>query len=148
VVAAPSAPVKPKPPVVKREERKPLAPRTTAPPRSEQAAPAIAAPRAGVAVLASEMANWRGLVAAHLRRYQQYPPGARARHEEGAVSMNFAVDRNGHVLSRHIVHGSGFADLDAEVLAMIERAQPLPAFPPSMTQSRADLTVPVRFSLR
>jgi protein TonB len=33
-------------------------------------------------------------------------------------------------------------------MAMIERAQPLPAFPPSMTQTKLDLTIPIRFSLR
>ena len=38
-------------------------------------------------------------------------------------------------------------DLDAEASAMIERAQPLPPFPDSMTQDQLDLTVPVRFSL-
>jgi hypothetical protein len=31
---------------------------------------------------------------------------------------------------------------------MILRAEPLPAFPPSMPQPRMDLTVPIRFSLR
>ena len=60
----------------------------------------------------------------------------------------FTIDRNGHVLSRHIVNGSGYADLDAEVLALVERAQPMPAFPASMTEAQLDLTVPIRFSLR
>jgi protein TonB len=62
--------------------------------------------------------------------------------------LAFSVDRDGHVVSRHIVKGSGFSDLDAEVLALIERAQPLPAFPPSMTEHELNLTVPIRFSLR
>jgi hypothetical protein len=31
---------------------------------------------------------------------------------------------------------------------MIERAQPLPAFPHSMTAAELSLTVPIRFSLR
>ena len=35
-----------------------------------------------------------------------------------------------------------------EVLALVERAQPLPAFPPSMAEDHLDLTVPIRFSLR
>jgi len=58
------------------------------------------------------------------------------------------MDRNGRVLSRHIEGSSGSAALDHEVLAMIERAQPLPAFPPSMPQTRMTLVVPIRFSLR
>jgi periplasmic protein TonB len=39
-------------------------------------------------------------------------------------------------------------DLDKEVVSMIERAQPLPPFPPSMPEDKLDLTVPIRFSLR
>jgi len=34
------------------------------------------------------------------------------------------------------------------VMAMIMRAEPLPAFPASMSQPQLDLTVPIRFSLR
>jgi hypothetical protein len=30
---------------------------------------------------------------------------------------------------------------------MVERAQPLPAFPASMTEARLDLTVPIFFAL-
>jgi periplasmic protein TonB len=52
------------------------------------------------------------------------------------------------VLTRRIVRSSGHADLDQEVMEMIVRAQPLPAFPASMTQPTLDLTVPIRFSLR
>ena len=31
---------------------------------------------------------------------------------------------------------------------MIERAQPLPPFPTTMTEDKLDLTVPIRFSLK
>jgi len=34
------------------------------------------------------------------------------------------------------------------VMTMIERAEPLPAFPASMKQPQLDLTIPIRFSLR
>ena len=63
-------------------------------------------------------------------------------------ALDLHIDRNGHVLSQRIAKGSGFADLDAEVLALVQRAQPMPAFPPAMTEERLDLTVPIRFSLR
>ena len=82
-----------------------------------------------------------------MQRFKSYPSGARARNEQGVVKLTFTVDRDGHVLSRQIVAGSGYPDLDAEVLTMVERAQPLPAFPASMTQAQQDFTVPIRFSL-
>ena len=92
--------------------------------------------------------SWTTLLFKQLQRFKSYPGGARARNEQGVVMLTFTVDRDGHVLSRQIVTGSGYADLDAEVLTMIERAQPLPAFPASMTQAQQDFTVPIRFSLR
>jgi protein TonB len=92
--------------------------------------------------------SWQTLLFKQLQRFKSYPSGARARNEQGVVMLAFTVDRDGHVLSRQIVTGSGYPDLDAEVLTMIERAQPLPAFPASMTQAQQDFSVPIRFSLR
>ena len=62
--------------------------------------------------------------------------------------LRFSIDRNGHVLAHSIARSSGYPDLDEEVMAMIMRAEPLPAFPASMAQAQLDLTVPIRFSLR
>lgn len=91
--------------------------------------------------------SWQTLLFKQLQRFKSYPSGARARNEQGVVKLSFTVDRDGHVLSRQIVTGSGYPDLDAEVLTMLERAQPLPAFPASMTQAQQDFSVPIRFSL-
>jgi protein TonB len=92
--------------------------------------------------------SWTTLLFKQLQRFKNYPSGARARNEQGVVMLSFTVDRNGHVLSRQILAGSGYPDLDAEVLTMLERAQPLPAFPASMAQTQQDFSVPIRFSLR
>jgi protein TonB len=64
------------------------------------------------------------------------------------VTLNFRVNRDGRVLAREIVRSSGHPELDKEVISMIERAQPLPPFPPSMPEDQLALTVPIRFSLR
>jgi periplasmic protein TonB len=92
--------------------------------------------------------SWQSLLLKHLQEFKSYPREARLHNEQGVVLLAFSIDRDGHVTSRHIVRGSGYADLDAEVLALIERAQPMPAFPPSMTEAQLSLTVPIRFSLR
>jgi periplasmic protein TonB len=118
------------------------------PEKVEQTSPA---PRTTVRAEASSPLidpSWQSLLLKHLQQFKSYPAGARARSEEGVVVLAFSIDRDGHVLSRHIVSGSGHADLDAEVLALVERAQPLPSFPASMGQAQLDLTVPIRFSLR
>jgi protein TonB len=122
----------PKPPQ-KVEEERPPAPRTTA--RVEGGAPRVTP-------------SWQADLVRHLQQYKRYPSGAQGKREQGVVLLGFSVDRNGRVLTRRIVQSSGHADLDQEVMEMIVRAQPLPAFPASMTQPALDLTVPIRFSLR
>jgi protein TonB len=92
--------------------------------------------------------SWQTLLVKQLERFKNYPNAARGRGEQGVVELAFTVDRNGHVLSRRIAASSGHSDLDTEALALVERAQPLPAFPASMKQAQLDLTVPIHFSLR
>ncbi|HUI14130.1 MAG TPA: energy transducer TonB [Xanthobacteraceae bacterium] len=128
-VAAPETP----PPPPKVEEQKP--PTAAMPARSKGGAPHI-------------QPAWETSVVRHLEQYKRYPSAAQERGEEGVVLLGFSVDRNGYVLARRIVRSSGHAALDDEVMAMIERAQPLPPFPTSMMEDKLDLTVPIRFSLR
>jgi protein TonB len=131
------------------EVKRPPAPRTTAPAPAMRQHRVAATPRLGANVPTNTVEpSWRDRLVAHLQRYKRYPGGAQSRHEEGVVLLSFSMDRNGHVIARHVARSSGHSELDAEVMAMIQRAQPLPSFPPSMTQSRLDLTVPIRFSLR
>ncbi|MBN8966279.1 MAG: energy transducer TonB, partial [Rhizobiales bacterium] len=135
---------KPKPKKVER--KKPPAPRTTASPRSEaETAARPAAPNPGSAASRAATASWRDLVVARLQAAKRYPSDAQSRREQGVATVSFSVDRNGRVLSRHLVRSSGSSALDQEVLAMVMRAQPLPSFPAAMTQSVISLSVPIRF---
>jgi periplasmic protein TonB len=92
--------------------------------------------------------SWQATLVRQLQRYKRYPTEAQSRNEQGIVLLSFSLDRSGHVLAHRIARSSGYVDLDNEVMAMIMRADPLPAFPASMPQPRLDLTVPIRFSLR
>ena len=132
-----------------KPEKKPPAPRTTAPPRSPTHTARIpAAPSPGSSNASAFSPSGSHMLFWHLLRYRQYPSSAQSARQEGVVSLTFTMDRNGRVLSRHISRSSGVAALDAEALSMIERAQPLPAFPPSMPESARSFTAPIRFSLR
>jgi protein TonB len=121
-----------KPPEKVVEQPKPPAPRTAA--RVIGGAPRVEP-------------TWASGLVKHLQQYKRYPTDAQSKSEEGTVILGFSVDRTGHVLSRHIVRSSGHADLDEEVMSLVDRAQPLPPFPPTMTQAQLELTVPIRFSL-
>ena len=138
----------PPPEPVKVERKKP-APRTAAAPRSERrTAETPSAPSPGSVNSSAAIASWRDTVVSQLQRAKRYPGGAESRREQGVVTLSFTLSRAGGVLSRGIARSSGNSELDQEVLAMVQRAAPFPAFPASMPQSSVHLVVPVRFSLR
>ena len=62
--------------------------------------------------------------------------------------VRFTMDRQGRVLSAALERSSGHAALDREALALLERAQPLPAPPAETPGERITLTVPVEFFTR
>lgn len=128
-------------------DRKP-APKTTATPRAERRAEHAASRSAGMEAMASVLPSYRQRVAAHLQRYKQYPAELRAAGIRGTSQLTFTVNREGRVLSSRLSGSSGNAGLDAETMAMIRRAQPLPPFPAEITVSSMSFTVPVQFSVR
>jgi protein TonB len=142
------SPVKRK--IVRADAKKPTdappAPRTAASPKAERQAPAASAASSGAS--AAALASYRQMVAAHLQRFKQYPPAAKAAGQRGVARVSFTLSRSGGVLSAGLGGSSGHAALDAETLAMVRRAQPFPAFPADMKQSSMAFSAPVAFDLR
>ena len=139
-VEAPQPPQDTTPEVTLPEEKPPEKVQPTNPSERNTARVEAAAPHID--------ASWMSLMVKQLQRFKSYPSGARARNEEGVAKLDFILDRSGHVVSWRIVTSSGHPDLDAEVATMIARAQPLPAFPASMTQAQEAFSVNINFSLR
>jgi protein TonB len=92
--------------------------------------------------------NYYGRLATWLARHKRYPTQARRLRQEGTVKVTFTILRSGRVVSKRIVQSSGYALLDDEVQAMLERASPLPRIPSSLDRSSLTITLPVAFSLR
>jgi len=92
--------------------------------------------------------DYAATLLAWLEQYKEYPRRARMRRQQGTVLLYFMVDRHGAVLDYRLHESSGYPALDDEVLAMIERAQPLPAMPEDMAREQLELVVPVQFFLR
>ncbi len=97
------------------------------------------------AVSAAMLASWQARLVAHIERFKNFPAAAQRRHEQGVVMMRFSMSREGHVMSTAMVQGSGYADLDTEARAWIERADPMPT-PPG--QGTVEIVLPLHFSLR
>jgi len=132
----PPPPPEPSPAVIEAQQPPPPPP----PPVVEEQQPQQARTKGGAPRVAP---SWLTAVSKRLQQFKRYP--SKAHDELGVVSITFTVDRTGHVLAHEISQSSGHPALDAEVSSMIERAQPLPPFPDSMTQSQIDITVPITF---
>ncbi|RDJ25115.1 TonB family protein [Bosea caraganae] len=149
VVERKPVPPKPKPKLVERrkpvERQKPKMEQAAAPPPSAAAA---AAPSSAIASLGraeatpDEMAAWRGRVSAHISRFarqvQRRVPSV------VIVPIAFSVDRGGQMLVARLARSSGDAELDAAALAILQRANPVPA--PPAGRGTIALTIPVRFT--
>jgi periplasmic protein TonB len=150
LVTLPPPPPRPRPLVRKPPEPQPTP--QVAPAPVQEAPPPVAAapvlPPAPNPVPAEAFARFEALLVTHLERNKRYPRSAQIRREQGTVRLHFIMDRTGKVLSAQVDASSGHQVLDEEVMALIRRAEPLPAFPAEMTQSQLELIVPIRFSLR
>lgn len=94
----------------------------------------------------SEVTAYRQRLESHLARYRVFPSGARSAGREGVVTIYFRMTQEGRVRDAWVEASSGVSDLDAEALAAILRAQPLPALPRSWP-SEIDVSLPVTFRL-
>jgi protein TonB len=92
--------------------------------------------------------TWQGLVLGRLERFKRYPSEARFRRQEGVATVRFTMDRRGRVVSAKLEKSSGFGSLDEEAVALVHRAEPLPAPPPEVQGDPIELVVPVQFFSR
>ena len=84
----------------------------------------------------------------HLDRFKRYPEIARARGSQGEVTVQFMLDRTGHVIAARLVHSSGSSALDEEAISVLKRANPLPAAPDLVAGIIFDLTLPIQFRIK
>jgi protein TonB len=121
----------------------------TAVPTVEGAAQSLrsVAPTQGTGASAvRERVTWQKELAAHLDKFKRYPSDRVMQSAEVVVS--FVLDRVGHVLSTHIVKGSGDASFDEAALAMMQRSDPVPPPPPLIADEGLTFTLPVIFHVR
>jgi TonB family protein len=119
---------------------------TAAPPVSEAPSPVASAPSSQRGV-AEGRDSYLGRLLAQLNRFKHYPAEARKAHIEGVVLLHFVMDGEGHVTKAEIQKSSGRPALDREALALMERAQPLPALPADFPTRTLDAVVPIEFAL-
>jgi protein TonB len=92
--------------------------------------------------------SYLALLHSALERNKDYPRSARQRRQQGRAMLRFSIDRSGKVLRYKIEKSTGYDVLDREVIAMIQRASPLPPMPADMSGDHLEIVVPVPFTLR
>jgi periplasmic protein TonB len=132
------------------QEKAAPVPLTTAPPPVVgPTAAATAAPVPGTSAMPSSLeASWQRALIRHLNRFKRYPESARVRGVQGVVSIEFTIDREGRVVASRVTQSSGSSALDAEALATLRRANPLPAPPVQAADATFDLALPIHFRIR
>jgi protein TonB len=93
-----------------------------------------------------ERVTWQKELAAHLDKFKRYPSDRAIQTAE--VVVGFVLDRVGHVLSTHIVKGSGDASFDQAALATLQRSDPVPPPPPLVADEGLTFTLPVIFHVK
>jgi periplasmic protein TonB len=94
----------------------------------------------------ASVATWRSQIVAILERNKRYPAKARDRDQQGqGALLAFSIDIQGHLLASRIVKSSGSAALDAEMMALVQRAQPYPPAPPE--EAGREMTLPFNFTI-
>lgn len=92
--------------------------------------------------------NYFAKLMGHLARYKRYPLASRRMREEGQALLEFKVNRRGEVTSFSLTKSSGSSRLDKAVLDMLQKAQPLPAFPSELLTQQLNIELPISFSLK
>jgi TonB family protein len=118
----------------------------TAPPKSEVAteAPVPVAPVVSTDNGTSKIkATWQKALMVHLNRNKRFP--TRGKRHSAEVDVAFTLDRLGHVVTASIVKSSGDPTFDEAALAMMKRADPVPAPPPALADEGLSFEMPVIF---
>ncbi|MCP3460357.1 energy transducer TonB [Bradyrhizobium sp. CCGUVB23] len=112
----------------------PPAPETRAPPKTEHI---------GQFTQASADA-YNALVFGHLQRFKRYPSAAHG--AAGTVVVQFALDRDGEVVTSVVTKSSGNSALDREAIETLRRASPFPVFPAAKPGAQDSFLAPVSFA--
>jgi protein TonB len=126
-----------------------VAAEATAMPSMESAkeAPQSVAPVQGTGESARRArVTWQKELVAHLDKHKRYP--AERQQKTAEITVNFELDRLGHVLNVAIVKGSGDEAFDQAALDMVRRSDPVPQPPPLVADEGLSFTLPVIFRVK
>jgi protein TonB len=116
-------------------------------PQTAQEAPHSLAPDLGSGESLRRMrATWQKELAVHLDKFKRYPTDRS--HQSAEIVIRFVLDRTGRVVSVEVAKSSGDTAFDDAALAMMRRADPVPAPPALVADEGLRFTMPVIFHVK
>ncbi len=98
--------------------------------------------------LADDVKNWRKAVIKKIIKKHVYPRSAIQREIEGAAKVRLTIDRTGEITNYEVVQASGESVLDKAIPKMMDRLNPLPAPPDSLSDARLSFVIPISWRLQ
>ena len=97
---------------------------------------------------AEVMARYEQMISLWIQKFKTYPEEARGQGIQGEAVLRLRITRGGQVQYYSIDKSTGSALLDRSVLAMVQRANPVPAVPDDYPPGQLlEFLVPVSFKL-
>lgn len=90
--------------------------------------------------------TWQKELLAHLDRHKRYPTDRNQKTAE--ILLSLVLDRVGRVVSVAVLKSSGDGLFDSAAVAMVQRANPVPAPPPLVADQGLSFSLPVVFRAR
>lgn len=97
---------------------------------------------------ASDMGDWQKKVVKLISAKQVYPRAAMSQELEGRAKVQVSIDRTGAITKYELVQSTGHELLDAEVTKLMDRINPLPTPPASMSDENLTFILPLSWILQ
>lgn len=94
-----------------------------------------------------EINTYKSLLALWFRRHQVYPKEAQRQKLEGRGLLLIVIDREGRIHDYAIARSTGHTMLDRAMIAMMDRANPVPRLPDSYTAPLYHARIPIEFKM-
>jgi TonB family protein len=91
--------------------------------------------------------GYLGTLQALIASAKKYPESARKSGQEGKVTVQFTVMKNGAVKNIQLVSKTNYADLNEEAIEAVKRAAPFSGLPDEIDKPFLDIILPFRFKL-
>lgn len=101
-----------------------------------------------LATHAEIMRRYEQIISQWIQKFKLYPEEARTQNMEGETVVRIRIDRQGNIKYHALERSTGYQILDRAAIAMIRRANPVPAVPHDYPQGdRMEFLIPVTFHL-